>query len=76
MGLVTGFCHLGLATGLLAIQALLLGSSCNLGFLLALFFPGFTTGFFYYLGLREFLLHRASLATVIFLEFRPAESGS
>ena len=76
MGLVTGFYHLGLATGLPTIQALLLGSSCNLEFLLALFYHGFTTGFFYYLGLRKFFLHRASLATLIFLEFRPAESGS
>lgn len=35
MNLVTGSCHLGLATGLPAIQAVLLGSFYNLGLLLA-----------------------------------------
>ena len=62
MGLVTGFCHLGLATGLPAIQALLLGSSYNLGLLLALFFPGLATGFLFNLHSgREFLHSKARI---------------
>lgn len=47
IGLVTDFYHLDLANNFFAIQALLLGSSYNLDFLLALFFLNFITSFFY-----------------------------
>lgn len=63
MGLVIDFCHLGLATSLFAIQALLLDSSYYLDLLLALFFLALRQTFSTILALLSVLNWKDSVRT-------------